>query len=166
VTVDIDDWRGMWGHNWGAEHAERWIWTHAIFGPGTWLDLVMGRIRLAGWTTPWIANGVIALDGRRYRVGGVTKPRSTLVKETVGACEFSLPGKVPVTGVVKRTLQQTVAWPYSDPSGGSHHSLNSSLAAMSLDCGGRKLSTDHGAVYELGVRETDHGVPLLAYSDG
>ena len=22
------DWRGMIGHNWGAQHAERWIWTH------------------------------------------------------------------------------------------------------------------------------------------
>ena len=23
-------WRGMVGHNWGAEHAERWIWLHGV----------------------------------------------------------------------------------------------------------------------------------------
>src|SRR3954447_14166495 len=33
VTVDdreieLDGWHGMVGHNWGAEHAERWIWTN------------------------------------------------------------------------------------------------------------------------------------------
>ena len=26
--VELDGWRGMIGHNWGAQHAERWIWTH------------------------------------------------------------------------------------------------------------------------------------------
>ena len=25
-----DGWRGMVGHNWGAQHAERWIWLHGI----------------------------------------------------------------------------------------------------------------------------------------
>ena len=34
VTVDgerleIDGWPGMIGHNWGAEHAERWTWIQA-----------------------------------------------------------------------------------------------------------------------------------------
>ena len=34
VTVDgerieLDAWPGMIGHNWGAEHAERWIWIQA-----------------------------------------------------------------------------------------------------------------------------------------
>ena len=27
-TVQLDDWPGMVGHNWGTEHAERWIWIH------------------------------------------------------------------------------------------------------------------------------------------
>ena len=164
--VVVDGWRGMWGHNWGTEHAERWIWTHAIFAPETWLDVVMGRIKIGGWTTPWIANGVLSLDGRRHRVGGLGRYRTTQVNESVNACEFTLPGDVPVRGRVARSLDATVAWPYADPSGGTHHSLNSSLASMILDCDGRALTTQHGAVYELGVRETDHGIPLLPYEDG
>ncbi len=26
--IELDAWPGMVGHNWGAEHAERWIWIH------------------------------------------------------------------------------------------------------------------------------------------
>ena len=26
--ISLDGWHGMVGHNWGAEHAERWIWLH------------------------------------------------------------------------------------------------------------------------------------------
>ncbi len=29
-TLALDGWRGMVGHNWGAQHAERWIWLHGI----------------------------------------------------------------------------------------------------------------------------------------
>ncbi|HJR45023.1 MAG TPA: hypothetical protein VJ927_05410 [Actinomycetota bacterium] len=165
-SVEVDGWRGMWGHNWGAEHAERWIWLHGLFAPGTWLDVVMGRIRIGGWTTPWIANGALSLDGRRHRVGGIGKVRATEVDEQVGSCGFTLPGEIPVRGTVGRSLDQTVVWAYADPSGGEHHSLNSSLASMHLDCNGRTLLTQHGAVYELGIRETDHGLPVLPYPDG
>jgi hypothetical protein len=33
LTVDsreiaVEGWRGMVGHNWGSQHAERWIWLH------------------------------------------------------------------------------------------------------------------------------------------
>ena len=39
-AVELDGWRGMVGHNWGAQHAERWIWMH---GAG----FSRGRRRLA-----------------------------------------------------------------------------------------------------------------------
>ena len=29
-----------------------------------------------------------------------------------------------------------------------------------------ELHTDHGASYELGMRETDHGVPIQPFPDG
>ena len=29
-TLRLDGWRGMVGHNWGCEHAARWIWLHGI----------------------------------------------------------------------------------------------------------------------------------------
>jgi hypothetical protein len=127
-TVELDAWPGMWGHNWGTEHAERWVWAHAIFDSGTWLDVVMGRIKIGGVTTPWVANGALSINGLRHRLGGIGKTRSTRVNETVNSVDFELPGEIPVVGRVVRSPDQTVAWPYADPSGGTHHSLNRSIA--------------------------------------
>ena len=60
---ELDAWPGMLGHNWGAEHAERWIWLHGVGfdgAPDAWLDVALGRIRIGRFTTPWIANGAAA----------------------------------------------------------------------------------------------------------
>jgi hypothetical protein len=157
-----DGWPGMTGHNWGTQHAERWLWLHAAFddAPGAWLDLVAGRVRVAGATTPWIANGAYARDGRRHRLGG---PRARpVVAARPGGAELAL-GDVRIR--VTAPPGQTVAWVYADPPGGEHHALNCSIAALELTAGGRTLATAHGAVYELGVRERDHGVPVAPFPD-
>src|SRR5207247_314265 len=39
--LSVDGWRGMVGHNWGAEHAHRAIWLHGLGfdgEPDAWLD--------------------------------------------------------------------------------------------------------------------------------
>jgi hypothetical protein len=66
---------------------------------------------------------------------------------------------------VRAPVEQTVAWVYADPPGGEHHSLNCSVAALELDAGGRTLATAHGGVYELGVRERDHGLHVARFPD-
>ena len=57
----VDGWPGMVGHNWGSEHAERWIWLHGVAfdGDDAWLDLALGRVRVAGRLTPWLAEWLI-----------------------------------------------------------------------------------------------------------
>ena len=67
ARTEVAGWRGMVGHNWGAEHAERWVWLHAVGfaeAPGAWLDVALGRVRVGRDVTPWVANGALALDGR------------------------------------------------------------------------------------------------------
>ena len=66
---------------------------------------------------------------------------------------------------VTAPLERTIAWVYADPPGGEHHSLNCSVAALEVSAGGRTLATAHGGVYELGVREHDHGVRVAPYPD-
>jgi hypothetical protein len=61
---------------------------------------------------------------------------------------------------------QTVAWPYADPGGGEHHSLNCSIARVTVRHAGRELHTAHGGVYELGVPPGAHGVELQPFPDG
>jgi hypothetical protein len=66
---------------------------------------------------------------------------------------------------VTAPLEQTIAWVYADPPGGEHHSLNCSIAALEVTVDGRTLATAHCGVYELGMRERDHGVPVAPFPD-
>ncbi|MGZ5311469.1 MAG: hypothetical protein ACXWZK_07040 [Solirubrobacterales bacterium] len=175
-TIDVDGWRGMVGHNWGAEHAERWIWIQgAAFegrDPGDYFDMAVGRIKVAGLTTPWIGNAMLMLDGEPHRLGGFERIRSTKVDEGPTGARFSLRGPgAKVTGRVTAERKDVVAWIYADPVGPEHNSLNCSISDLELDFeldGGpaRRLTVSGTAAYELGTRETDHGIPLQPYPDG
>ena len=172
--VEVAGWRGMVGHNWGAQHAERWIWLHGLgfegAGDATWLDVAIGRIKLGPVTTPWIANGVLSLDGERIPLGGPA--RRAHVEERPDRCHFALPGKgAGVRGTVSAPRERFVGWVYADPDGGEHHALNCSIADMRLDLEREgspptRLSLSGGAAYELGLRERDHGIPIQPFPDG
>jgi hypothetical protein len=174
--IALDAWPGMIGHNWGTEHAERWIWIHGAAFDGTegegFFDIAAGRIKVGPMTTPWVANGALELDGRRYRLGGLDRIRSTEIGERPTSCDFSLSGKgVKLRGEVRGEAKDTVAWVYADPDGGEHNTLNCSIADLELWMerdGGEpeRLEVTGAAAYEIGMRETDHGIPLQPYSDG
>ncbi len=158
--VELDGWPGMTGHNWGAQHAQRWIWLHGIGfdgAPDAWLDLAAGRVRVGPVSTPWIANGALHLHGRRLPMRG--RPR---VDARPGVATITL-GDVEIRVTAPR--DQTVAWVYADPPGGAHPALNCSIAALELRVAGRTLATTHGGVYELGDRERDHGIPVAPFPD-
>lgn len=174
--VDVDGWPGVVGHNWGREHAERWIWMHgAAFeghGRSTWLDGALGRIRVGPATTPWVANGMLSLDGVRHRLGGLGAVRGTRVSETPQGCDFVLPGQgLAVRGRVESPERDLVGWLYADPDGPEHHTANCSIASMRLEVSRPgeaplELVSRSGATYELGMRERDHGVPIQPFPDG
>jgi hypothetical protein len=175
--VDITGWPGMVGHNWGAQHAERWIWLHGAAFEGRdagspWFDAALGRIKLGPWTTPWIGNGCLSLDGERHILGGPGKIRATSVSETPERLEFTLPGRdVEVSGVFSSPRQDIVCWVYADPDGSEHNTANCSIASVELRVRrpGRpdvELTSPWGAAYELGMRETDHGLPVQPFADG
>jgi hypothetical protein len=180
VTVDgtevvVDGWPGAIGHNWGAEHAERWIWMHGIAFDGAasaWIDAAIGRVKVGPWTTPWIGNGCLSVGGREHRLGGLGSVRGTLVRETPTHCDFVLPGDgVKVRGSLDAPPDRLVGWVYADPAGGEHNTANCSIAAMDLrvERDGEpplELHTASNAVYELGMRETDHGVAVQPFPDG
>ena len=175
-TIEVDGWRGMIGHNWGAEHAERWVWVQgAAFegrDPGDYFDMAVGRIKVAGMTTPWVGNGMLVLDGRAHRLGGFERIRSTGVQESPTGARFQLKGKqIKVTGRVGAERKDFVAWIYADPVGPEHNTLNCSISDLELDIeldGGpaMRLTVSGAAAYELGTRDRDHGVPVQPYPDG
>ena len=173
--VAVQGWRGMVGHNWGSQHAERWIWLHGTGFEGdedAWLDAAIGRLKLGLVTTPWIANGTLFLDGQRHRIGGPERARSTRITETPTRCDFLIPGgELTVSGRVESARENFVGWVYADPDGPQHNTVNCSIAEMTITVsadGGpdRRLHVPAGAAYELGMRETDHGMPLQPFPDG
>ena len=175
TRLELDGWPGMVGHNWGTEHAERWIWIHAGgLGEGGdgWLDLALGRVRLGPLTTPWVANGTLALDGHRHRLGGIGGVRATDVRESPRGCELSVPGHdLTLQATISALPEDLVGWVYADPDGGEHHAVNCSIASLRAELRRSEspplpLATDHGATYELGMREHDHGVPIQPFADG
>jgi hypothetical protein len=167
--VELEAWPGMVGHNWGTQHAERWVWLQAGAGEQDgefWLDVAIARVRLGGLLTPWLASGALSLEGARHRLGGPGRWQGTRIAERVDGCEFELPGRdLTVHGGVRADRKDLVGWLYADPGGGSHDTLNCSIATMSLTIlrGGRAplpLDCSGGAAYEIGMREHDHGIPV------
>jgi hypothetical protein len=173
--IDLAGWPGMIGHNWGSEHAERWVWLEGTgFGgsPDAYFDAGAARIKLGPWTTPWIPAGMLVLEGERHRLGGFGRIRSTSIEESPTACSFVLPGKdVVVHGRVSAPAKDFVGWIYADPTGPEHNTVNCSVADLELTVERpgrepRRLALPAGAAYEFGMRETDHGIPIQPYPDG
>jgi hypothetical protein len=176
APIELSGWHGMVGHNWGSEHAERWIWLHGCLfdeDPTAWLDVALGRILLAGRMTPWIANGTLGLAGERHRLGGLLGRRPS-VSESPSEATLELSGEHGISLKVSATVPSGTAagWRYADPDGGEHDVVNCSIASLHTEVvrGGtatsRVLSSRHGGVFELGMRERDHGVALAPFSDG
>jgi hypothetical protein len=173
--VEVAGWPGMIGHNWGAEHAERWVWIQGAFldrEEPAYFDMAAGRIKIGPLLTPWVANGMLRIGGTEHRLGGLDRIRSTKLSEHPTSCDFQIAGKdVRVRGRVGSEARNFVAWVYADPKGPEHNTVNCSIADLEIEIdrsGGatERLNLSGGAAYELGMRDTDHGIPLQPYPDG
>ena len=74
-------------------------------------------------------------------------------------------------GTVGAERSAFVGWVYADPDGSEHHTVNCSVADMTLTVsrpgeGARTLTATGGAAYELGMRERDHGMAIQPFADG
>jgi hypothetical protein len=179
-SIEFDGWPGMIGHNWGSEHAERWVWlegTGFAEAPGAYFDAGAARVRLGGWTSPWIPAGMLMLDGEAHRLGGLGSIRGAQIDEQPSVCSFVLPGKdILVRGRVSAPVKDFVGWVYADPKGPEHNTVNCSVADLELTVErpglpARHLTLPAGGAYELGMRETPdhqrgHGIPIQPYPDG
>jgi hypothetical protein len=149
----------MIGHNWGEQHAERWIWLHGLGfagrGADTWLDVAIGRVRLGPVITPWVANGALCLDGEWFVLGGLGS--RVTVAETADSCVLRIPGIwATVTASVSAPTEAFSRWDYANPDGRVHDVVNCSVAdlAIRVERPGRdvlELIAPSRAVYELGV---------------
>jgi hypothetical protein len=161
--VEIAGWRATVGHNWGAEHAERWVWLHADLEDG-WLELVLARIRLGRTLTPWLGGGALSLGLHRLAVGG--PGRRARVAAAPGRLDARVGG---VRAAVDAPLEHTVAFGYGDPAGGPGREVLHAAAAtfrVRVERRGRPpLELAGTGAYELGSRDAGGAVPLQPYLD-
>lgn len=174
-AIEFSGWPGMVGHNWGTEHAERWVWLEGsgfAEADGAYFDAGAARVKLGSRVSPWIPSGVLRLDGEEHRLGGLGAIRAATIEESTTECRFLLPGKdIAVRGRVSAPAKDFVGWVYADPKGPEHNTINCSVADLELTVErpglpARELRLSAGAAYELGMRETDHGVPIQPFPDG
>jgi hypothetical protein len=174
-SVEFRRWPGMIGHNWGSEHAERWVWlegTGFTDAPDAYFDAGAAKVRLGSRVSPWIPSGTLSLDGETHRLGGLGAIRSASIEAEPGVCSFVLPGQdVHVRGRMTAPLKDFVGWVYADPKGPEHNTINCSVADLELTVERpglppRRLNLPGGGAYEFGMRETDHGIPVQPYPDG
>jgi hypothetical protein len=152
--VALDGWRGIVGHNWGSQHAERWIWMHGSgfdADPTAWLDIGLARVRIGPVLTPWIAVGGHTVGGRRRIIRGIVKP--TIGDHGDLQVEVRTDrGHVRISATAPAS--STVTWTYDDPSGGRRQVRNSSLASLVLAVtpkgGAAKTLATSSATLELG----------------
>ena len=173
-NYELDGWPGMLGHNWGGEHAWTWVWLNgAAFAedPEAWIDVVLGRVRVAGRLLPWVANGALRVNGLRHRIGGLPR-RGVVVDAEPGRATMKIPGAGGRLAEVELSAPRdsTVAWTYASPDGHQHDVLNCSIAGISVkftDQNGSRhgLSSDHGGTYELGLADRQDWLPLEPYAD-
>jgi hypothetical protein len=178
ALVDVVGWRATVGHNWGAGHAERWVWLHAAgFAdePEAWIELAIARIRVGGALSPWIANGAVCIGGQRFRLGGLGHIAGVRVIAAPGRLEAVVPGeRLTIHVAVHADVEQTVGFKYAgvgaDPLAGEREVLHAGLTEVHLGIRRRgrasaELATAAGGAYELGGRHFTNGVPLQPYPD-
>jgi hypothetical protein len=170
--VVVDRWRGTVGHNWGTEHAHRWVWLHAAgFGtaPQAWLELVLAKIKIGSVQSPWTAMGAFSLGGRLIPLGGMgRRPRVTAGPGRLTAVIPSPRARLDVT--VTTSDDNAVAVAYADPAGGTRAVRHAAAAAVELAWhhrgeGDLSMSSDGGA-YEYGTSQGMPGITLRPLPEG
>ena len=115
---------------------------------------------------------MLLIDGTEHRLGGFDRILSTKVDEEPTSCRFVIAGKdVKLRGRVSSESRNFVGWVYADPKGPEHNTLNCSISDLWLELEQpgrtkRRLEVAGMAAYEIGMRETDHGIPIQPYPDG
>ena len=156
--LDLAGWRGMIGHNWGSDHADRWIWLHTTGldarDPDGWIDIVLVRVRLGTILSPWIPAGALCLDGELRRIGAGRSARGLHVDIGDGNVYVALPrlrgGGLEISASLP--VADTACWDYASPGGGGRAVRNCSIASARVTIAGEpSLDVTRRFAVELGA---------------
>lgn len=169
-VVDVDGWRGMQGHNWGRRHALAYGWAHC----NVWQDAeelvlegITAQVALGPVSSPPISALIVTHGGVCHRF---TPPRSlwrTRGRITPRGWDFRAANRsARVSGSFRADTEDFVGLHYENPNGDMTYCLNSKIACgqVRLEVEGRPavVANTRAAALEIGTRDPDHGVRMLA----
>jgi len=137
VRVDIGQWIGMQGHNWGVEHAPEYAWGQAWFGedgPDCVLEGFTGRTRLGPVLSPRLSCLVVRFEKREFRfdrVWNLRNQRGTLGENGTWNLDMVGPhGRAKLW--MHASPEQSVCLGYENPDGQRLYCFNSKTARAHL----------------------------------
>lgn len=169
--VEVDQWRGMQGHNWGSQHAELYAWGHCNQWEGE-DDLVLegftARVRLGrAVLLPPLTILCVRHRGVRYDFNtplALVRGRGDIELRRWSFAAKSRVGTV--SGELWADTSELVGLAYENPDGALTYCLNSKLAhgRIRLSVHGRPdvEAMTRTAALEIGTRDPAHGVEVLA----
>lgn len=152
--VEIQDWIGIRGHNWGTEHAWRYAYGNCnIWSDGAQrcVDGFSAQLRLAGRRTPWLSSVVgFSPHVRQNRLRRLRLPCSVTSESwSVGWGAGSL----------EMTGSEWVGLRYRHPDGSESYCYNTKFAKVHLQTHGQEVSGQLGEL-ELMRPEPTSGIEL------
>jgi hypothetical protein len=169
--VPVDGWRGMQGHNWGKNHAEKYAWGHCnqwLEGEDLMLEGVTARVKMGPVLVPPLTLLFVWHRGVRYEFNDT---RSLLLSArgemTHRSWAFSAKGPLAkLEGELHAETEDFVGLYYENPNGEMTYCLNSKIARgrIRLEVKGRAplVLTTRSAALEIGTKDPRHGVRMLA----
>ncbi len=165
----VGGWRGMQGHNWGR-HAELYAWSQV----NVWdedddfvLEAGSGRVRVGPLLTPMTTIVCVRHRGVVYEMN---RPFDLLrARGDVSFRRYAFSARGPfarIEGVLEADAEDMVGLNYPNPEGSTTYCLNSKVARarVRFEAQGRPplVITSRAAALEVGTRDADHGVRMVA----
>ena len=156
--IEVRDWVGMQGHNWGREHSPEYAWGQAWFGGADPTCIVEGftaRTRVGGFMSPRLSCLVVRTQTREFRFDRFWRLRShqgTLGDQSWRVSMMNDEARVCLW--MDATPSQSVCLRYQNPDGRDLYCFNSKNARVHL-----WLETHAGLV--LSYRATNGALEFL-----
>ncbi len=130
---DVEGWRVLVGHNWGAAHPERYLWIACNVdlpdGRAFHFEAIAARVRLGRLLLPWMSSGYLALAGDAHRLSiprGIRTPRIVVTPRGVRMALRHGPHALHFSARLEP--RRLAVLPYDDPDGSRLWCLNTKLA--------------------------------------
>ena len=162
-SVEIKNWIGIRGHNWGTEHAYCYAYGNCnLFreDESALVDMYTAKIRLGPVKSPWLSGGVLRIAGKQQNFNGLRHlvTRDAVVDLPEWRVTLKDKGKSLET-VWRLDPAQTIGLRYLHPDGKVSFCYNTKFADLRIRRGALELTSDQ-AELEFLYAEPIPGIPL------